>query len=590
MLRDTTRRWGLVARWGARPLAALALLLVAVAASAQDVAVEPIAPRDALERDTPRGSMVGYLTAARERDFERAAEYLDLRRLPPEERTSRGAELARQLKVVLDRTLWVEPELLSADPIGRSDDDLARSLDRVGVVQSHGNPVDILVQRIDPRDGPRIWKVASQTVARIPMLYDEYGYGPLEQYLPQVFFDVQALDVALWQWCALLVIVVAAWMLSYLLGWAVSRVLRSIVARTETLIDDDLAEGTKGPLRLFLGVSAFTAGTSILGLALPVHEFFQALEKAAIVVALAWLAMRVVDVLGHAVERRLEEQGQRTAVPLVTPGRRAVKIALGLLAFVAMLDNFGFNVAALLAGLGVGGIAVALAAQKTIENLFGGIMLYADRPVRVGEFCKWSGQVGTVEEIGMRSTRIRTLDRSVVSIPNAEFASMQIENYTRRDFIRLFAVLGLRYETTPEQMRSFLVKVRHLLYSHEKVTNDPARIRFIGFGAYSLDFEIFAYTKTADWNEFLGIREDVFLRIMDIVDECGTGFAFPSSTVYVGRDEGLDLERARATEAELQALREKREVYLPDFPPERIREIDDTLIYPPEGSPARREG
>jgi MscS family membrane protein len=301
--------------------------------------------------------------------------------------------------------------------------------------------------------------------------------------------------------------------------------------------------------------------------------------------ALTWLLMRLVNVVGEVAEQRLVDRGQQTAVPLVDPGRKVVKGVIFLIAFVAMLDNFGFNVTALVAGLGVGGIAVALAAQKSIENLFGGIMLYADRPVRVGDFCGFGGRTGVVEEIGMRSTRIRTLDRTLVTVPNAEFSSLQIENFAKRDFIRLATTLGLRYETTPEQLRHLLVELRRLLYAHPMVSNDPARVRFTGFGAYSLDVEITAYVTTSDWAEFLGVREDLYLRMMDLVEASGTGFAFPSQTLYVGKDDGIDGERGRAAAAEVETWRERRELFLPDFTDAEIERVGGRHPWPPPGSP-----
>jgi MscS family membrane protein len=294
---------------------------------------------------------------------------------------------------------------------------------------------------------------------------------------------------------------------------------------------------------------------------------------------------RAVDALAATIERRLVERGQEAATAAVPPGRKAVKGIVFVLAFVALLDTFGFSVTALIAGLGVGGIAVALAAQKTIENLFGGLTLYGDRPVRVGDFCRFGDKIGTVEEIGIRSTRVRTLDRTVVTIPNAEFSNLQLENFATRDRMRLFAMIGVRYETTPDQLRYILVEVRKLLYAHERVTADPARIRFVGFGAYSLDLEVFAYVDTSDWNEFLGIREDIFLRIMDVIEASGSGFAFPSQTLYLGKDDAPAAERAGEVAEEVERWRERNEVFLPDFPAERIAALENTISYPAEGSP-----
>jgi MscS family membrane protein len=197
------------------------------------------------------------------------------------------------------------------------------------------------------------------------------------------------------------------------------------------------------------------------------------------------------------------------------------------------------NVSALLAGLGVGGLAVALAGQRTVENLFGGMVLILDQPVRVGDFFRYGDKLGTVEDIGLRSVKIRTLDRTLVSIPNGNFSQMELENFAARDKIRLSTTLGLRYETTAAQLETVIRELRQALLAHPKVDPDPARVRFTRFGAYSLDVEILAYVKTSDFNEFLEVQQELFLRFMRVVEDAGTGFAFPSQTLYLGRDAGL---------------------------------------------------
>jgi MscS family membrane protein len=189
-----------------------------------------------------------------------------------------------------------------------------------------------------------------------------------------------------------------------------------------------------------------------------------------------------------------------------------------------------------------------------------------------------------VEDIGLRSTRVRTLDRTLVTVPNAEFSSTQIENFAVRDRIRLFTMIGVRYETTPDQLRHLLAELRNMLLAHPKVSADPARVRFVGFGAYSLDLEVFAYVITCDWNEFLHIREDIYLRMMDIVERSGTGFAFPSQTTYLGKDEGMPADRVREVEALVEEWRTQNRLPFPDFDPDEKVRMKDTLSYPPEGS------
>jgi MscS family membrane protein len=393
--------------------------------------------------------------------------------------------------------------------------------------------------------------------------------------------------IAVWQWLGLMTLIVLAFLISWLAANAVLALGRPLVARSRTDFDDRLLAAILGPLRLVIGILAFHLGSLPLGLAVPARRALTGMATALAFLALTWLVFRVIDIFGNVVEKRLAGQGVGSSDRFVPLGRKALKAALGVLAVLVAVDSFTpFEVTALIAGLGVGGIAVALAAQKTLENIFGYLMIIADRPVAEGDFCRFGDQVGTVEEVGLRSTKMRTLDRTVVTIPNAEFSAMKLENFAKRDRIRFHTLLGLRYETTPDQLRHVLVEIRRLLLSHAKVDPDPARVRFVGFGAYSLDVEITSYVSTSDWAEFLAVREDLLLRLMDIVASSGAGFAFPSQTTYVARDDDLDVERVRSAEEQVRVWRERGELPLPDFAEESKIALGDSVRYPPEGSSA----
>ena len=170
-------------------------------------------------------------------------------------------------------------------------------------------------------------------------------------------------------------------------------------------------------------------------------------------------------------------------------------------------------------------------------------------------------------------------------MPNADFSQLELVNLTRRDRIRLKTVLGLRYETTPEQLRHILTNLREMLIAHPKIYEDDLRVRFIRFGDFSLDLEIQAFARTRQWGTFLGIQEDIFLRIMRIVEQSGTGFAFPSQTVYVGKDTGLPEDLRKAAELQVQSWRSEGRLPFPDISEERRKELLDTLDFPPRGSP-----
>ena len=416
----------------------------------------------------------------------------------------------------------------------------------------------------------------------------EVAYETLEGWLPDVFFEVEALRIELWQWTGLVLLLLVAWAASWLVARAILAVLQPLSRRTLTTMDDRLLDNGAPPLRFMVGLGLFSLGIALLRLAQPAESFFLDAVQALLVLSVVWLAVRLVDIASEWAQERLESGGQHAAVTLLPIGRRSAKVFLFAIGVLAVLQNLGVNVTALITGLGVGGLAIALAAQKTLENLFGGISLAVDQPVRVGDFCKFGDKTGVVEDVGLRSTRVRTNDRTVITVPNAEFSSMQLENYALRDKMRIYITLGLRYETTAEQLRFLLVELRKLLLAHPRVLDDPARVRFVGFGAYSLDLEVFAYVDTEDFNEFLAVREDVYLRMMDVVEESGSDFAFPSQTTYLERAAGLDAGRAEEIEGRVRAWREAGELQLPDFDPEVMAEIDGSLDYPPEGSAARR--
>jgi MscS family membrane protein len=435
-----------------------------------------------------------------------------------------------------------------------------------------------------------IWKFASSTVADIEPIYSQIGLASVLEHLPNALTGTQFLEMAPWQWIGMILLVLVAWLAAWVIASVIVRILKPLTRRSATELDDKLLELFVGPLRLVATIGVLNAGLHLLLLSVPANHFAREVSKVLLIGAVAWLVFRAIDLLAAATRGRLTERGQMGAVYLVPLGARAIKIAVGAMTFLATLDTFGFDVTAIIAGLGVGGLALALAAQKTLENFFGGVSVLVDQPVRPGDFCRFGDNVGTVEDIGVRSTRIRTLDRTVITVPNAEFSGLQLENFAKRDSIRLITTLGLRYETTPDQLRHVLNGLRRILLAHPKVLPDPQRVRMVGFGAYSLDLEVFAYVDTQDYNEFLAVREDIFLRMMQVIEESGSGFAFPSSTTYLARDGGLDRTRSRAAEAEVARWRAEGKLPFPDLAPDEVQAIDGTLDWPPQGSIAKAAG
>ena len=307
--------------------------------------------------------------------------------------------------------------------------------------------------------------------------------------------------------------------------------------------------------------------------------------EAIIVAMMAWAVFALFAAFAETVIAAPQIRGESIDASLLRLLAGIVGFLVAAWIVIDGLQELGADVIPLLAGLGIGGLAVALAAQKTIANVIGSLILFANRPVRVGDFCRYGDQVGTVEKIGLISTQIRSLERTIVTVPNAEFSEMKLDNISKRDERLFKTTLQLRYETTPEQLRYLLARLRQLLLTHPMVTPEPARVRFVDLAAYSQDVEIFAYLRCQDQSTFLAIKEDILLRIVGIVNEAGTGFAFPSQTAYLGRDDGLDEDRARTAEEEVAAWRAKGALPFPEFEEQERERLQDTLDYPPKGSP-----
>ena len=485
---------------------------------------------------TPRGAVFRFLDEARQVDYKSAATHLDLRSIPQKDREDQGPHLARQLKVVFDRNRWFDLEKVSDLPTGDVDDGLPANSEKLGTIRSTYGDVDVILSRVREANGTAVWKFSSGLVALIPSLYDEFGYGWLGEHVPERLRKMRGWNLESWQALGLGVFVVLGWVV----GWAgsrlLARVLRPFVRRTATEVDDRLLETMGRPTRWAIAVVFI--GATIGALHIPAAALLwvnRGLGAMAFATAIM-LVSSTIEAFAHASRARLERQGERSGAAIVTFITRIMKALLLSIAAIGIMQALGFNVTGLLAGLGIGGIAVALAAQKTLDNLFGGLTLMVDKPVKIGEFCRFGTQSGVIEEFGFRSTRVRTLERSVISIPNGLFANIEIENLSERDRIRFFTTLQLRYETTADQMRAVLDGVSALLVDDPRVSPEALRVRFTGLGQSALSVDVQCYVLTADIDEFFAVREELLLRIMEVVAVSGAGFAFPSQTLYMAQD------------------------------------------------------
>jgi MscS family membrane protein len=308
--------------------------------------------------------------------------------------------------------------------------------------------------------------------------------------------------------------------------------VRRIVRRTKATWDDVFLEMEVGPSHLAIVVLVFFFGAKLLALAPTAQHFIASACKAAMVVAVTWFALRAIDIVNRILHA--SGHGRGATVSLMPMARRAMKAFVLAIAVVTLLQNVGFNVTGLVAGLGVGGLAIALAAQKTLENLFGGLAILIDKPVKVGDLCTIGSHSGVVEEIGSRSTRLRTTARTIVAIPNSEFSTARIENFAARDYTVMQTILPLASDTSPEQLHRVLGEIRSALEAHPMVAENPRRVNLAHIGPSSYDIEVSAGIRTTNQEAFIEHRGDVLLKIIDIVAACGARFAVVPQALPTG--------------------------------------------------------
>jgi MscS family membrane protein len=505
----------------------LLFLLLGLCASA--FAETPTKPTDPLNRYSPQSAVYSFLEACHSHDYTRASKYLDLRRLPEDQRVKDGPQLAQQLEKVLDRDAQFDVAALSRDPAGdhRYGSDPNREV--VTSFKVNGQAQRLELARVDMHSGTSVWLFSSDSVERIPQLAVMVSDSPIERFLPALLVNYKVLDTSVWRWIALVLLIMVLGAVSGLLSRVGMVVLvRPLLKRFAPKLSASVLDEFVSPLRLLLSIALFRAAMVWIGPSALLRMWLERTLALLFFFALGWLSMGIVDV-AIAETRTLLVAKQRafsySVLPLIS---RILKVTVFFLAAAAVLGNWGYNTTTILAGLGVGGIAIALAAQKTIENFFGGVSVIGDRTVAVGDFCKFGDRAGTVEDIGLRSTRIRTTDRTVVIVPNSAFSTMTVENFESRDKMLFHFTLSLLRNTTPEQVRALLKTISNILREQPKVEAGAVPVRFIGVGAYSLDLEIFAYITTRDGDEFMTLQQDLLLRILDAVKAAGTALAIPT--------------------------------------------------------------
>jgi MscS family membrane protein len=505
---------------------------------AQEAGQEPeiVVPADDFDRGTPKRSIEGFVAAIDSGDYALATEYMDLRNLRGEAVEIEPEQLARRLAIVVSRATWTEIEELVDDPAGRSNDGVPPYRDLVGSIldEETGEDFRLYVQKVPRGDGVFIWKISNATVSLIPELYDVYGYPEWIETFRRKLPDVSFMGFELFKYVIALGMGVSAYLAVFILALAMRR-----------LLGDPGFPSRRRLFRFFVlpfGLWVFVLSTSEVATYLgrgPTAETWRVMTPIPTLITV-WLIFGAINLARDLFITRQRRIGREGTATLVGPMGNALKLLIAVAATLVYLDKIGVNITALVAGLGVGGIAVALALQKPMEDIFGAITLYAQQPVRVGDFCRVGTGMGTIEEIGLRTTRIRTLENTVIAVPNGRLSTEAIDNFSARRKILYRPELRVQQDTTPDQMETILAGIRELFDTHDRVLKEGQRVRFRDFASDALLIEAFAYVDTTDWVDYLAVAEDLNLGIHRIVIDAGSGLSLPARALRMGQPAALD--------------------------------------------------
>jgi MscS family membrane protein len=508
------------------------------------------APEDPLGRDSPFSTVTQFSNAVRRNDFSVAGRYLQT-----DERSAQDIEnLARDLSNLLDRYFTASLTSLSRVPSGDLADGLQANLERVPLTIGN-RPIDLFLTRVNDPDTGLVWLFASDSLAGVPTLHRSPAATWVERVMPAslVARTLRGISLAQWiLWAASIVLpLLLLWLSAVVVAWMAKRRIADLTRRAVFLL---WWNGVRWLLVVGLTLIAHLGVMPLLGFSLTFRHTYVRIGLIVTIVVAALLVWRLVSVTFHQAGLLAMRRGRSGTRSLIQFAERVVKVMVVLIAVFGLLALGGVDATTALAGVGIAGVAVALGAQKSVENLLGGIFLLTDRVLAVGDFCRLSDRAGWVEDVTLRSVRLRTLEQTLLSVPAGVLAQGSIENFATRGKILAQSMLRLRYGTSSEQLQTVLDGTRQLLATHPSTDKESARIRLIAFGQEAIELELFAYITTSDFSKFLEIRESLLLQVARIVESSGSAFAMPTQFIHMRSDAddhrpsaGVQMEHAVVT-------------------------------------------
>lgn len=502
------------------------------AISPQAAPAAQVPAKDVLGRDTPFGTVTGFNRAVHRGDFTVAARYMQLRG----RQLARAEELARGLNTLLDRYYTQSLIRISSDATGNQKDGLEPAQEKL-TLEIGEETFDLVLERVSDAEAGQVWLFSSQSLVEVARLAGTRQATWLESVMPASLVDHGALGASYAQWIA----AVASMVVPVALFWLIGQLTIFLVQRTRAGTDRPLLIGTwwrrlRWPLVLGLALLVHISVMRSLGFSLQFRYVYARTVVALAVIIAGVLFWRLVSLsfqhAGTAALRR-GHAGTRTLLLLA---ERVAKVVLALCAALGLLTVAGLDITTALAGVGILGVALALGAQKTVENLLGGVFLLTDRVIAVGDYCRLSDREGWIEDITLRSVRLRTLEQTLLSVPAGVLALGNVENYRTRNKILIQSRLRLRYGLSVEQLHSILDGIRHLIAADDRLDQSSARVRLVDFSVNGVEVELFAFVVTGDFLQFLEVREQVLLGVAGVVESAGGAFTMPPQFMYGARE------------------------------------------------------
>ena len=509
---------------------------------------------------SPRATMETFLGAFYDDEgvqWDRALSALDMSALPPEARVVKGRELASRLKRVIDRIEYVDLQTVHDDPRGSPYTFATLPEGRIVIAPGPDGVWRFTAETL--RDLDAVWRAVRErdTVAGVEEAPETVSPATWVRRRVPASLRAEVLFLETWQWLGLLLVIVAGWVVDRVVTTMLGSTVQKVLQRRGRVVDHALLLRALRPLGMLVMLVVWGVGVLWIGLPLAILEIYLDGVRIAAIVAAVLTAYRIVDVLSELLERRAARTASRfddLLVPLVRKSLKTFIVAVGV---VLVAQNLDINVAGLVAGLGLGGLAFALAAKDTVSNLFGSLTVLLDRPFQVGDWIVVGDVEGTVEELGFRSTRIRTFYNSLVTLPNANLISAAVDNLGQRAYRRWSTTLSITYDTPPEKIDAFCEGVRELVRRHPYTRKDYFHVYFNEFGAASLNVLLYVFFHTPDWATELRERHRLGVDVVRLAHELGIEFAFPTQTLYL-RQEGWEAPE-RAGESYPERRRELEE-------------------------------